>query len=35
MAVDVYTHLHVYSATDLPAEMLGAQLQFSPLFRER
>lgn len=35
MAVDVYTHLHVYSATDLPAEMLGAHLQFSPLFRER
>ena len=35
MAVDVYTHLHVYSAADLPAEMLGAQLQFSPLFRER
>ncbi len=35
MAVDVYTHLHVTSAADLPAEMLGAQLQFSPLFRER
>lgn len=35
MAVDVYTHLHVYSASDLPSEMLGAQLQFSPLFRER
>jgi hypothetical protein len=35
MTVDVYTHLHVYSASDLPVEMLGAQLQFSPLFRER
>ncbi len=32
--VDVYTHLHVWSEKDLPAELVGAQLQFAPLFRE-
>lgn len=31
--VDVYTHLHVYSEDELPAELVGAQLQFAPLFR--
>jgi hypothetical protein len=32
--VDVYTYLHVYSEAELPAELIGAQLQFSPLFRD-
>lgn len=34
VAVDVYTHLHVYTANDLPADLIGAQIQFAPLFRE-
>ncbi len=34
VAIDVYTHLHVYGDTDLPADLIGAQLQFSPLFRD-
>ena len=32
--VDVYTHLHVYTENDLPADIIGAQIQFAPLFRE-
>lgn len=32
--VDVYTSLHVYTDDDLPADMIGAQLQFAPLFRD-
>lgn len=32
--IDVYTNSSVYSAEDLPAELIGAQLQFSTLFRE-
>ena len=32
--VDVYTHLHVFGEDDLPADLVGAQLQFAPLFRE-
>jgi hypothetical protein len=32
--VDVYTHLHVYTADDLPVDLIGAQIQFAPLFRE-
>ena len=32
--VDVYTHLHVYTDNDLPADLIGAQIQFAPLFRE-
>ena len=32
--VDVYTHLHVYTADDLPADLIGAQIQFAPLFRD-
>ena len=31
--IDVYTHLHVYADDDLPNDLIGAQLQFSPLFR--
>jgi len=34
VAIDVYTHLHVYSTDDLPNELIGAQLQFSPLYRD-
>ncbi|MGI9606071.1 MAG: hypothetical protein ACR2P0_08035 [Acidimicrobiales bacterium] len=34
IAIDVYTHLHVYSELDLPNDLIGAQLQFSPLFRD-
>jgi hypothetical protein len=32
--VDVYTHLHVYSSEDLPPDLIGAQIQFSPLFQQ-
>ncbi|MBM37015.1 MAG: hypothetical protein VX963_12550 [Actinomycetota bacterium] len=32
--VDVYTHLHVYTENDLPEDLIGAQLQFAPLFRD-
>ena len=34
VAVDVYSHLHVFTEDDLPAELVGAQLQFAPLFRD-
>lgn len=34
MEVDVYTHLHVTTDGELPAELIGAQLQFAPLFRD-
>jgi hypothetical protein len=34
IAIDVYTHLHVYSASDLPNDLIGAQLQFAPLYRD-
>lgn len=33
VAVDVYTHLHVHSDEDFPADLVGAQLQFAPIFR--
>lgn len=32
--IDVYTQLHVYSEDDLPTDLIGAQLQFAPLFRD-
>lgn len=31
-AIDVYTHLNVYGDADLPADLIGAQLQFTRLF---
>jgi hypothetical protein len=31
--IDVYTYSSVYTADDLPADLIGAQLQFAPLFR--
>ncbi len=34
VAIDVYTHLHVYADADLPSELIGAQLQFAPLYRD-
>lgn len=34
VAIDVYTHLHVYTDVELPNDLIGAQLQFSPLFRD-
>ena len=34
VAVDVYTHLHVYEDDDVPSDLVGAQLQFAPIFRE-
>ncbi len=33
VGIDVYTYLHVYSEEDVPAELVGAQLQFTRLFR--
>lgn len=32
--VDVYTNVSVYSDDDLPADLIGAQLQFAALFRD-
>lgn len=34
VAIDVYTHLHVYSNEELPNDLIGAQLQFAPLYRD-
>lgn len=34
VAIDVYTHLHVYSNDELPNDLIGAQLQFAPLYRD-
>ena len=34
VAVDVYTFLPVYTGAELPAELIGAQLQFTRLFRD-
>lgn len=34
IAVDVYTHIRVYGEDDLPPDLIGAQLQFAPLFRD-
>ena len=31
---DVYTHLHIHSDTDVADDLLGARLQFAPLFRD-
>lgn len=33
IAIDVYTQ-RVATAEDLPADLIGAQLQFAPLFRD-
>ncbi len=34
VAVDVYTYLPVYTSDRLPADLIGAQLQFTRLFRD-
>lgn len=34
VAVDVYTSLHIHTDADIPADLIGAQLQFTPLFRD-
>ena len=31
--IDVYTNTNVYTDGDLPADLIGAQLQFATLFR--
>lgn len=31
--VDVYTYTHVYDEEELPEDLVGVQLQFTPLFR--
>lgn len=31
--IDVYTNSSIYTDDDLPADLIGAQLQFAPLFR--
>ena len=33
VGIDVYTYLHVYSEQDVPSDLVGAQLQFTRLFR--
>lgn len=33
VGIDVYTYLHVYSEADVPSDLVGAQLQFTRLFR--
>jgi hypothetical protein len=32
IGIDVYTNISVYDADDLPADLVGAQLQFTSLF---
>lgn len=32
--IDVYTQTHVFTEADLPPQLMGAQLQFAPLFRQ-
>ena len=34
VAVDVYTFLPIYADAQLPADLIGAQLQFTRLFRD-
>ena len=34
IGIDVYTNVSVYTDGDLPADLVGAQLQFSRLFAE-
>ena len=31
--IDVYTYRHIFTETDLPADLIGAQLQFTKLFQ--
>lgn len=34
VAIDVYSFAHIYTEGNLPDDMVGAQLQFTPLFRD-
>ena len=34
IGIDVYTNISVYDAQDLPPDLVGAQLQFTPLFQD-
>ena len=34
VVIDVYTHLPIFTDSDMPADMIGAQLQFTRLFRD-
>ncbi len=34
IGIDVYTNISVYDENDLPADLVGAQLQFTPLFQD-
>lgn len=34
VAIDVYSYAHVFTEQNLPEDMVGAQLQFTPLFRD-
>ncbi len=33
IGIDVYSNISVYTTDDLPPDLIGAQLQFAPLFR--
>ncbi len=33
IGIDVYPNISVYTGDDLPPDLIGAQLQFAPLFR--
>jgi hypothetical protein len=32
--MDVYTHERIYRVSDVPPDLIGAQLQFTPLFQD-
>lgn len=34
IGIDMYTNISVYDHDDLPGDLMGAQLQFAPLFRD-
>jgi hypothetical protein len=34
IGIDVYTNISVYDTDDLPHDLVGPQLQFTPLFRD-
>lgn len=34
IGIDVYTNISVYDSDDLPQELVGVQLQFTPLFSD-
>jgi hypothetical protein len=34
VVMDVYTHERIYRVADVPPDLIGAQLQFTPLFQD-